>query len=241
LDGLADQEVDCIPHFAAVSLWRLHAAGRDVPQPVTCEVLQRCLTHLDLRVEVVPVVVRIWHPDRERPMAEYGSTASDVFEAEADGYFVLVLPDIARVVDAHLPELPAIVGSQLEDRFLQAPFGPKQRVNAFGVNRFDRIVEYRPAPVCHRDVWRAKRPKEGVIDTLAESLLAEVLDVLRWHDVWHHLRAGRWPRLTAMMRAVADARLAMAGAGGPVFVYPSGRTAGMGSILAIADASLADF
>jgi hypothetical protein len=237
LDALADQEVDCIPHMAAVSLWRLHAAGRDVPQPVTCEVLRQCFTHLGLQVEVVPVVVRVWQPDAELPMAEYGLSATETSGPADDGYFLLVLPDLARAVDAHLPELPAIVGSQLEERFLQSPFGPQQRTTPFGVNRFDRIVEYHPVPVRQREMWTAKRPPEGDVESLAMSLLAEVLDVLQWHNAWHRLEAERWPRLTAMMRATADARLRLGGDDGPTFVYPGGRFAGIESVLDVGSAS----
>ncbi|WP_335990071.1 hypothetical protein [Glycomyces sp. MUSA5-2] len=229
LDGLADQETDCIPHMAAVSLWRLHATGRDVPQPVTCEVLRRCLTHLGLQVEVVPVVVRIWRRDADLPMAEYGSGATG--GAADDGYFLLVLPGLDRAVDAHLPELPSIAGSELEDWFLQSPFGPLQWDSPFGVNRFDRIVEYHPVPGRQRDQWKAMRPREVDLERLAVSLLAEVIDVLRWRDVWQRLERERWPRLTAMMRAVADARLVQTGDDGPAFVYPGGRTAGISAIL----------
>jgi hypothetical protein len=201
LDQLQDQEADHVPHIAAVSLWRLHAAGRGIPQRTTYRILSRCLTALGLQTEVVPVVVRIWPSDGPGPMATYGRLhARDEHHGE-DWYFVLAMPGIDRFVDAHIPELPAIAGSQLEHHFLQAPYPQLLDLAAIGVNRFDRVIEYRVAdpglqnicdPDCQGD------------DHIARRLVGEVLDVLRWNDAWRRLEPERWSTLLSLIHELGD-------------------------------------
>ena len=201
-------------------LWVKLAEGKRANACVdACATLQHAYQQFGITAEIMPTGVIVHDADRERTQYATDRPRWDT-DTEFIGHAVLVLPELGRIVDPTIEQVPPVRALGMGPVIGRVPPEGRDALRhggaSFAVPRGELLIEYVPVHADHRSVLTGA----PLLVTHAEdhrragiNLATLALEALRAEGVADRVRQAPFPGLHALLDAVGDSPIEPDGAG----------------------------
>jgi hypothetical protein len=198
-------------------LWVKLAEGQPANSCVdACATLRHAYQQFGITAEILPTGVIVHDADEER--TQYATDRPRWnSDTEFIGHAVLVLPELGKLVDPTIEQVPPIRALGMGPVIGRIPpegrDALRQGGSSFGVPREDLIIEYVPVHADHRDVLtdapllvtHAEAHRRAGINRAGINLATLALHALRAEGVIDRVRQAPFPGIHALLDVVGDA------------------------------------
>jgi hypothetical protein len=178
-----------------------------------CQTLHYALGAYGLRSEIEAVRLRI---DRDTPGTLYGQAPRyNAADGTFNGHTILIVPAAGRFIDPTIQQFPEVPQTTVSRLPLIAPLPARTSLGTqlIGVARLKYMAIYLPFPGPERYAWQDPRidTHAGMYRLTGANLAANVFDILRQDPFRERVEQSPYPRLRALLAALANAETVVDG------------------------------